>query len=144
MLLPEVNIRAGQEAPFSYGESVGPEAGGGRPPTPPPRGVPAAVAGGTASGPLMQAVRSVSVSTRGHSHMRGLGPQDGLFGGSGAADLMSSVAGRLLTEGSRVRSHRLSAPPSDHQRTGAQAGPVPDGLISGVLAQRLRAPGARE
>src|SRR3954451_18468611 len=31
MLLPEVNIRAGQEAPFSYGESVGPEAGGGSP-----------------------------------------------------------------------------------------------------------------
>jgi len=25
----------------------------------------------------MRVVRSVSVSTRGHSHMRGLGPQDG-------------------------------------------------------------------
>ena len=28
------------------------------------------------------------MSTRGHSHMRGLVPQDGLFGGSGAADLI--------------------------------------------------------
>src|SRR4051812_50222972 len=33
--------------------------------------------------PLMWAVTSVSMSTRGHSHMRGLVPQDGLFGGSG-------------------------------------------------------------
>jgi hypothetical protein len=33
------------------------------------------------------AVTSVSMSTRGHSHMRGLVPQDGLFGGSGAAGL---------------------------------------------------------
>jgi hypothetical protein len=54
----------------------------------------------------MRAVTSVSVSTRGHSHMRGLGPQDGLFGGSGAADLKiergltaahRKVAGSLLT-----------------------------------------------
>src|SRR3954464_5578592 len=32
-------------------------------------------------------VTSVSMSTRGHSHMRGLVPQDGLFGGSGTAGL---------------------------------------------------------
>src|SRR4051794_31523638 len=37
-------------------------------------------------------VTSVSMSTRGHSHMRGLVPQDGLFGGSGTAGLVTSVA----------------------------------------------------
>jgi hypothetical protein len=35
----------------------------------------------------MRAVTSVSVSTRGHAHMRGSEPQDGLFGGSGTAGL---------------------------------------------------------
>src|SRR3954464_12426371 len=49
---------------------------------------PPAVARGAACEPLMPgAVTSVSMSTRGHSHMRGLVPQDGLFGGSGAAGL---------------------------------------------------------
>src|SRR4051795_1369281 len=98
---------------------------------------PSAVAGGAASRPLMVGpVTSVSMSTRGHSHMRGLVPQDGLFGGSGTAGLATSVAPEgLLIVPSRVRSsrcrHRLDA----HQRT-LHAGACGSRAVGALLRER--------
>src|SRR4051794_21554806 len=108
--------------------------------------------------PLMWSVTSVSMSTRGHSHLRGLVPQDGLFGGSGAGGsgiergpyalrLLLGAAGELrlglLTERSRVRSSRCRHRAGDHQRTKVCRGAA-GGVTRFVLAQQGCAPGAWE
>src|SRR3954462_4895216 len=83
--------------------------------------VPPAVARGTAPlEPLMRAVTSVSMSTRGHSHMRGLVPQDGLFGGSGTAGLgneRGSPGEGLLIVPPADSLLTLPSPLGAHQRT---------------------------
>src|SRR3954454_5831443 len=87
--------------------------------------------------PLMGGpVTSVSMSTRGHSHMRGLVPQDGLFGGSGTAGSSnergpggaahSAVAGSLLT---------LPSPALAHQRT-LHAGACGSRAVGALLRER--------
>src|SRR4051794_8460964 len=82
--------------------------------------VPPAVARGTAPlEPLMRAVTSVSVSTRGHSHMRGLVPQDGSFGGSGTGgsdDRAWPWAG-CSQKGRGFAPHAAVTDPGDHQRS---------------------------
>src|SRR3954467_5830102 len=73
---------------------------------------PSAVAGGAASRPLMVGpVTSVSMSTRGHSHMRGLVPQDGLFGGSSTGG--SRNAGHALETRGDVDDLPSTGPPFD-------------------------------
>ena len=60
------------------------------------------------------------MSTRGHSHMRGLVPQDGLFGGSGAAGLVNergSPGEGLLIVPPADSLLTLPSPLGAHQRT---------------------------
>src|SRR5688500_19625707 len=76
----------------------------------------------------MRAVTSVSVSTRGHAHMRGSEPQDGLFGGSAAAGLKveRGPGGGCSQNGCGFAPHAAVTGLGDHQRT----------FVAFVLAQR--------